>query len=131
MIKSSKKVTKQWGSSFSYYFCMQCSGSGSKSLTSGSGSGRPKNKWIRIRNTACNNHIVLLNLPLRRLEEIEGGKSSSLMKKAKNHFLFSSHDGPMPILPGFQALERMRREEMPDLFPGTTGLISQGHKTSN
>jgi hypothetical protein len=30
------------------------SGSGSIPLTSGSGSGRPKNMWIRIRNTAPN-----------------------------------------------------------------------------
>lgn len=37
-----------------------------------------------------------------------------------------SLDGPMPILPGFHALERMRREELPDVFTDTTGLISQG-----
>jgi hypothetical protein len=35
---------------FSYYFCVMTEGSGS--LTNGSGSGRPKNIWIRIRNTA-------------------------------------------------------------------------------
>ncbi len=42
---------------FSYTFCMMIEGSesGSIYLTSGSGSGRPKNMWIRwiqIRNTA-------------------------------------------------------------------------------
>jgi hypothetical protein len=39
---------------FSYYFCMMIEGSGSIPLTSGAGSGswRPKNMWIRIRNTA-------------------------------------------------------------------------------
>jgi hypothetical protein len=39
---------------FSYYFCMMIEGSGSGSipLTSGSGSGRPKNTWIRIRRSA-------------------------------------------------------------------------------
>jgi hypothetical protein len=68
---------------------------------------------------------------MRRLDDIEGGERKHVIQKAKNHFLFRSQDGPMPILPGFQALERMRREEMPDLFPGTTGLISQGHKTLN
>jgi hypothetical protein len=93
MLKSPKKVRKQWESSFSYYFCMQCSGSGSKPLTGGSGSGRPKNMWIRIRiririrNTVCNNHLVLLNLPLRQLDEIEGVNSSSLMKKAVDTYI--------------------------------------------
>jgi hypothetical protein len=39
-----------------------------------------------------------------------------------------SNDGPMPILPGFDPLARMRREELPEFFPGTTGLISQGQR---
>jgi hypothetical protein len=35
---------------FFYYFCLMIEGSGSISLTNGSGSGRPKNIWIlRIR----------------------------------------------------------------------------------
>jgi hypothetical protein len=42
---------------FSYYICLMIegsesrAGSGSIPLTNGSGSGRPKNTWIRIRNT--------------------------------------------------------------------------------
>jgi hypothetical protein len=32
---------------------MMIEGSGSITLTNGSGSGRPKNLWIRIRNTAA------------------------------------------------------------------------------
>ncbi len=53
-IKSQKEVTKQWESRFSYYFCLMIEGSGSIPLTTGSGSRRPKNIWIRrirIRNT--------------------------------------------------------------------------------
>ncbi len=36
---------------FSFYICLMIEGSGSIPLTDGSGSGRPKNTWIRIRNT--------------------------------------------------------------------------------
>jgi hypothetical protein len=58
-IKSQKEVTKQTKKGVSYYFCLMIKdsrvGSGSRSipLTDGSGSGsrRPKNMWIRIRNT--------------------------------------------------------------------------------
>jgi hypothetical protein len=61
--KKSKRATNSRNQGFSYYFCMMIEGSGSKTgsgsipLTSGYGSGsrRPKNKWIRwirIRNTA-------------------------------------------------------------------------------
>jgi hypothetical protein len=54
-IKSQKshKIVRNQG--FSYYFCMMIegseagAGSGYIPLTSGSGSGRPKNMWIRIR----------------------------------------------------------------------------------
>ncbi len=54
--KKSKRVTNSRNQGFFYYFCMMIEGSGSGSipLTNGSGSGRPKNKWIRwirIRNT--------------------------------------------------------------------------------
>jgi hypothetical protein len=64
-IKSQKESQNSRNQGFSYYFCMMIKGSGSGSragsesgsipLTSGSGSGRPKNmwiRWIRIRNTA-------------------------------------------------------------------------------
>ncbi len=54
-IKSQKESQKSTGRNqgFSYYFCMMIEGSGSGSrfgsipLTNGSGSGRPKNMWIR------------------------------------------------------------------------------------
>jgi hypothetical protein len=54
-IKSPKEVTKKQQESrvFLLFFLMiEGSGSGSIPLTNGSGSGRPKNMWIRIRNTA-------------------------------------------------------------------------------
>jgi hypothetical protein len=52
-IKIQKESQNRSNQVFSYYFCMMIEGSGSESipLTSGSGSGRPKNMWIRIRNT--------------------------------------------------------------------------------
>jgi hypothetical protein len=50
-IKSQKESQKSRIQDSSYYFCMMIDGSGSragsKPLTSGSGSGRPKNTWIR------------------------------------------------------------------------------------
>jgi hypothetical protein len=48
---------------FSYYFCLMTEGSGSGSipLTSGSGSRRLKNMWIRIRNTATYLHSYLVS----------------------------------------------------------------------
>ncbi len=50
-IKSQKKSQNGRNQAFAYYFCFMIEGSGSVSLTYGSGSGRPKN--IRIRNTAA------------------------------------------------------------------------------
>ncbi len=57
-IKSQKESQNSRNQSFSYYFCMVAEGSGSGAipLTNGTGSGRPKNMWIRwirirIRNT--------------------------------------------------------------------------------
>jgi hypothetical protein len=50
-IKSQKESQNSRNQGFSNYFCMMIEGSGSIPLTSGSGSGRPKNMWIRwIRN---------------------------------------------------------------------------------
>jgi len=52
--KSQKESQNSRIQDFSYYFYMMIEGSGSGSiplLTSVSGSGRPKNTWIRIRNT--------------------------------------------------------------------------------
>jgi hypothetical protein len=64
-IKSQKESQNSRNQGFSYYFCMMVEGSGSRAesgsgsipWTSGSGSGRPKNmwiRWIRIRNTGSN-----------------------------------------------------------------------------
>ncbi len=55
-IKSQKESQNSMNQCFSYYFCMMIEGSrsGFIDLTSGSGSGRAKNmwiRWIRIRNT--------------------------------------------------------------------------------
>ncbi len=60
-IKSQKVSQNSRNQGFSYYFCNECmmiegSGSGSIPLTNGSGSRKPRNKWIlwiriRIRNT--------------------------------------------------------------------------------
>ncbi len=52
--KKSKESQTSRNPGFSYYFCMMIEGSGSKPLTNGSGYGRPKNMWIRIRNTDLN-----------------------------------------------------------------------------
>jgi hypothetical protein len=71
-------------------------GSGSKLLTNGSGSGKPKNMWIRwiririrIRNTACNSEIVecglscvILVYPLRLF----------LLKRVSSSSLFLTED---------------------------------------
>ncbi len=56
-IKSHKEVSKQLGregggvQDFSYYYCLMVKRFGSGPLTKASGSGRPKNLRIRIRNT--------------------------------------------------------------------------------
>jgi hypothetical protein len=62
-IKIQKESQNRRNQGFSYYFCMMIEGSGSGTgsgsipLTSGSGSWRPKNTWIRIRNTVVNKII--------------------------------------------------------------------------
>ncbi len=59
-IKSQKESQNSRNQGFSYYFCMMIEGSGSVSgsipLTNASGSGKPKNKWIR--NTAENCPLI-------------------------------------------------------------------------
>ncbi len=80
-IKSQKESQNSRNQGFSYYFCMMIeeSGSGSIPLTNGSGSGRPKNMWIRwiqIRNTAFTEQFWLpwIRCPLKlvHLNCIEG-----------------------------------------------------------
>ncbi len=54
-IKSQKESQNRRNQGFSYYFCVMIEGSGSRAGSGsipGSGSRRPKNMWIRIRNTA-------------------------------------------------------------------------------
>jgi hypothetical protein len=63
-IKSQKESQNSRNQGFSYYFCTMIEGSGSGSIppTSGSGSERPKNmwiRWIRIRNTVHNTVFYL------------------------------------------------------------------------
>jgi hypothetical protein len=62
-IKSQKKSQNSSNQGVSYYFCLMIEGSGTNTLTNGSGSRsrRPKNMWIRwirnrirIRNTGSN-----------------------------------------------------------------------------
>jgi hypothetical protein len=48
-IKSQKESQNSRNQSFSYYFCMVVEGSGSGSIPLTTGSGWPKNIWIRIR----------------------------------------------------------------------------------
>jgi hypothetical protein len=68
-----KKVGINRNQGFSYYFCLTIEGSGSIPLTNGSGSGRPKNKWIRIRNTAVNtsmHHNAIQAINLRKVKQL-------------------------------------------------------------
>ncbi len=66
-IKIQKESQNRRNQGFSYYFSMMIEGSGSGSipLTSGSGSWRPKNtwiRWIRIRNTEIPTYFFLFTL---------------------------------------------------------------------
>jgi hypothetical protein len=67
-IKCQKESPNIRNQGFSYYFCMMIEGSGSGSipLTSGSGSWRPKNMWIR--NTAQNKTAVFTKQIPQRLD---------------------------------------------------------------
>jgi hypothetical protein len=71
-MKSQKESQNSTNQGFSYYFCMiiEGSGSGSIPLTSGYGSGswRPKNMWIRIRNTDFNIQLTSLDPDLHNAE---------------------------------------------------------------
>ncbi len=62
--KSQKESQNSRNQGFSYYFCMMTEGSGSKPLTNGSGSGRPKNRWIRIRIHNTGSMFVVFTVPV-------------------------------------------------------------------
>jgi hypothetical protein len=34
----------------------------------------------------------------------------------------------MPVIPGFHIFERLRKEELAEFFPNTSGLLSQGRE---
>ncbi len=80
-IKIQKESLNSRIQGFSYYFCMIIQGSGSRGgsgsgsipLTSGSesGFGRPKNTWIRIRNTATRSNLFVLGSVFRVQISIE------------------------------------------------------------
>jgi hypothetical protein len=69
-LKSPKEVTKQYrrNQGFSYFFCLLIEGSGSILLTNGSGSGRPKNMWIRntVKYICIRPYLLLLFTPLKK-----------------------------------------------------------------
>jgi hypothetical protein len=80
-IKIQKESQNNRNQGFSYYFCMMIEGSGSIPLTSGSGSWRLKNtwiRWIRIRNTG-----KLENITSRKRAICHVIKEN----KTKNYFL--------------------------------------------
>ncbi len=64
-IKSQKEPQNSRTQDFSYYFCMMIEGYGSRAgsgfipLTSGSGSGRPKNTWIRDFSISLRRYTVI------------------------------------------------------------------------
>ena len=78
-IKSQKESQNSRIQGFSYYFSIMMEGSGSRAgsgsipLTSGSGSGWPKNLWIRIRNTAWRvaNVFYLIGLTLAGFSRLQ------------------------------------------------------------
>ena len=71
-IKSQKGSQNSRNQGFSYYYCMMIekSGSGSIPLTSGSGSGRPKNMWIRIHNTALKSLFLCERLTINQFKKV-------------------------------------------------------------
>ncbi len=84
-IKSQKESQNSRNQGFSYYCCMMTEGSGSETgsipLTNGSGSGRPKNMWIRwIRNTAwkmISSLGTLRSSEARTVSSSRGGRSKN------------------------------------------------------
>ncbi len=93
-----KKLQNSRNQGFSYYFCLMMEGSGAGSgsihLTKESGSGRPKNmwiRWIRIRDTACRSSLGFLPLSWGFLSRwVELRKRMLETKKMPNKNLISS-----------------------------------------
>jgi hypothetical protein len=40
--------------------------------------------------------------------------------------LYRRHDGRIPNIPVFEALEKMKKEDLKEFFHNTAGLLSQG-----
>ncbi len=85
-IKVKKKSQNCINQGFSYYFCLMIEGSGSGSipLTNGSGSMRPKNMWIRIRDTD------IMNDPLASPDYLPSSSSVSGASQWLNSRISSS-----------------------------------------
>ncbi len=107
-IKSLKETHNSRNQGFSDYFCMMIEGSGSRAgnrsgsipLTSGSGSGRPKNRWIRwvrIRNTVVNQ------------DPDPGWTTRIILPRAKKHFF---------LLKYLNSLLRIRDPELKKIGSG-------------
>ncbi len=84
--KNQKESQNSTNQGFSYYFCKMIEGSGSIPLTNGSGSGKPKNmwiRWIRIRNTALYGlkHEILVAEFFYTLQAFNGKMTNKVNKK--------------------------------------------------
>ncbi len=97
-IKSQKESQNIRNKGFSYYFCMMIEGSGSGSipLTSGSGSWRPKNMWIRwIRNTARINKDESNNRAFSNSRNAGDSKDTTNSMNPSNSMNASSNSKPI------------------------------------
>jgi hypothetical protein len=94
-IKSQKESQNSRNQGFSYYFCMMIEGSGSGSipLTTRSGSGRPKNIWIRWIRIRIRNTELCLGLGLHgvRARHDGGQHGDALARYAPPHHRSAVH----------------------------------------
>ncbi len=78
-IKRQKESQNSLNHGFFYYFCMMIEGSGSRegsgSIPLTSGSGWPKNMWIRIRNTVMEKFPGIISLNGKVRKNIKEGKT--------------------------------------------------------